>query len=291
MKQIVLVAKTTYKKMMTSKAMWFTMLFPVIILGVGYFLSVSGIDVFTMNTNNINMPKDVVDGIYKAIQVFMSVIFYLIVLTYSNVVAVEMAKDKGSKLLEFTFSSIKAEKYFIGKLIGVIFVLFTNLLIWIVAISALIMSNGIFKSLLSYLAFDKIFIYLLFFILGVILYLVIAAMLGVMVVNVEDANKAASPIVLICVVGYIVSFMDLGNLWNKVLSIVPFTSPFAIPKEIFSQNSDILVIILSLVVMLVFTILTTILTGKLYKKLALNYSKVTGFLGKISSAFFGKKKL
>ncbi|MRT52135.1 ABC transporter permease, partial [Xylella fastidiosa subsp. multiplex] len=52
--------------------------------------------------------------------------------TYSAITAQEIAADKGTKIMEVIFSSTTPRKYFNGKIYGVVLVIVTQLLVYLV---------------------------------------------------------------------------------------------------------------------------------------------------------------
>jgi len=57
---------------------------------------------------------------------------YMILVTYSSITATEIASEKGTKIMEIIFSSTTASKYFLGKILGVLLVILTQLVVYVV---------------------------------------------------------------------------------------------------------------------------------------------------------------
>ena len=51
---------------------------------------------------------------------------YMILITYASVTAQEVASEKGTKIMEVVFSSIRATHYFYARMIGLFGVIFTH---------------------------------------------------------------------------------------------------------------------------------------------------------------------
>ncbi len=109
---------------------------------------------------------------------------YMVLITYSSVTAQEIASEKGTKVMEIIFSSTKASKYFVGKILGVFGVILTQIVVYIVGgygffqiamhldnIKQLITDN---QSLVNGVIKNMLGINLLFVFLGVIIYTIIS---------------------------------------------------------------------------------------------------------------------
>ncbi|HBG90687.1 MAG TPA: ABC transporter permease, partial [Lactobacillus acetotolerans] len=59
-------------------------------------------------------------------------VMYFILTTYASITAQEIASEKGSKIMEIIFSSMKAIRYFYGKILAVFCVIITHLAIYFV---------------------------------------------------------------------------------------------------------------------------------------------------------------
>ncbi len=59
-------------------------------------------------------------------------VMYFILTTYASITAQEIASEKGSKIMEIIFSSMKAIRYFYGKILAVFFLIMTHLAIYFI---------------------------------------------------------------------------------------------------------------------------------------------------------------
>lgn len=226
-----------------------------------------------------------------ALSSFLSIVFYMICITYTSILATEIAKEKGSKLLEFIFSSIDATHFFLGKMLGVFLVVITNLVLWAVGgfLALTIISRDLAR-LIPYIKIppiDLVLILITWF-LGICVYLSIAGMLGAMVHKVEDASKAASPVIFTGVIFYILSFMNLSENVTRILSFIPFSAPFIIPKLILKGEADYILVSIAIIILILATLTVVTIAIKNYKKLALNYNESEIF--KKITQIFGRGK-
>ncbi|KRM97380.1 ABC transporter, permease [Liquorilactobacillus aquaticus DSM 21051] len=215
---------------------------------------------------------------------FMLLLFimYFILITYTSATAQEIAAEKGTKIMEMIFSSMTAQKYFYGKIGGIFCVIATQILIYILGGSILYslaprfeFSKQIFNDNKTFI--DKIIanlgsLNLIYVIAGVVLFTVLAALCGALVVRPEDATKATQPALYIVMVGFFGALM-LGqnptNIIVEVLSFVPFLSSFFMPIRIIDGSAGTVQVIISLLILLASTFGLTFYVGKIYSGLIL----------------------
>ncbi|WP_367334210.1 ABC transporter permease [Lentilactobacillus sp.] len=213
------------------------------------------------------------------ILVFM---IYMILVTYSSVTAQEIASEKGTKVMEIIFSSTKASKYFVGKILGVFGVILTQILVYLVGgygffqiamhldnIKTIIVDN---RSLVNAIIGNMLNVNLLFVFLGVIIYTIISAFSGALVAKAEDAPKAAQPAIYLSMIAFFLTMPFQSNsdaLIAKILSYVPFFSSYFMPMRIINGNASGMEISISLAILVVSIGLLTWYIGQIYEGLIL----------------------
>ena len=216
-------------------------------------------------------------------------IMYFVLIFYSQIIMQDIAIEKGSKMLEFIFSSVRAGTYMAGKIFGTILAMLVHFGIYVILglvgfavikftglydkISSMLDLNisDLFKGINTNLVFEIV----LFMILGLILYIILSAMLGSLVQKQEDAGKMATPIMLIIMFCYFISTSFVGsepNLFIKILSYIPFLSTFFMPMRLIYENASLFQGMISLIILLVGIVLMYIIAARVYKKNILNYS-------------------
>lgn len=207
---------------------------------------------------------------------------YMVLITYSSVTAQEIASEKGTKVMEIIFSSTKASKYFVGKILGVFGVILTQIVVYIVGgygffqiamhldnIKQLITDN---QSLVNGVIKNMLGINLLFVFLGVIIYTIISAFSGALVAKAEDAPKAAQPAIYLSMIAFFLTMPFQSNsdaLISKILSYVPFFSSYFMPMRIINDNASGTEIGLSLLILVASIGLLTWYIGQIYEGLIL----------------------
>lgn len=207
---------------------------------------------------------------------------YIILITYSSITAQEIASDKGTKIMEIIFSSTTATSYFVGKITGILLVIVTQIVIYLLGgwvVYAIAMSNAGIKALVTAQStlisgvFHNIFnLTLLYLFLGVVIYTLLAAYSGALVAKAEDASKAAQPVVMLGMLGFFAAFPFQNNLDAvavKILSYVPFFSSYFMPLRIINGNVGWGEQLGSLVILLAAIAIFALAIGKQYQRLML----------------------
>ena len=202
---------------------------------------------------------------------------YMILITYASVTAQEVASEKGTKIMEVVFSSIRASHYFYARMIALLLVILTHIGIYVVGGLAAIL---LFKDL-PFLANSGILNHLgeaftvntlLFVLVSLFMYVVLAAFLGSMVSRPEDAGKALSPLMILIIAGF-VGVTSLGaagdNLVLKIGSYIPFISTFFMPFRAINGYASGLEAWISLAITVVFAVTATAFIGRMYASLVL----------------------
>lgn len=227
------------------------------------------------------------------VQYFVSfgatILLMLIILTYAQIIAQEIASEKGTRIMEVILSSTTAQTHYFGKIFGVLMVALTQIAVYVVAFAlsfTQIKKLDIVKQALEGVSLEKIFgsflvFMLLFVILGVLLYSVLAALCGSLVNKAEDATKAALPVTYLSMGGYMLALImgstDPNNIIIRVTSYVPFLSSYIMPVRLANEAATTSNAVISVIIMAVFTVGLMMFSASLYKSNVLVYSE-GGFL-------------
>ena len=217
----------------------------------------------------------------KMVQTFaaagLGFFLYMILITYASVTAQEVASEKGTKIMEVVFSSIRASHYFYARMIALLLVILTHIGIYVVGgLGAIlffkdmpILANS---GILSHLGEAFSVNTLLFVLVSLFMYVVLAAFLGSMVSRPEDSGKALSPLMLLIMVGFI-GVTALGtsgdNLILKIGSYIPFVSTFFMPFRAINGYANGLEAWISLAKTVIFAVTATAFIGRMYASLVL----------------------
>lgn len=210
----------------------------------------------------------------------ISIAIFMFIMTYSSIIAEEIASEKGTRIMEVILSSVDSTTHFFGKLTAIFFICLTQigfyLLMGVVAFQFDIVKNllpegiDIFQTLRAVIGVS-----MYYFVMGIFLYAVIAAFLGSLVSKIEDVSKAVSPIVFIALIGFYGGMFALVNTTHPIIKIgshIPLFTPFIMPFRIAAETVGTSEIGISMVVMFVFTVLITFVSMMLYRSNVLIYS-------------------
>ena len=202
---------------------------------------------------------------------------YMILITYASVTAQEVASEKGTKIMEVVFSSIRASHYFYARMIALLLVILTHIGIYVVGgLGAIfffkdmpiLANSGILNHLGEAFSINT----LLFVLVSLFMYVVLAAFLGSMVSRPEDSGKALSPLMLLIMVGFIgVTVLGTSgdNLILKIGSYIPFVSTFFMPFRAINGYANGLEAWISLAITVIFAVTATAFIGRMYASLVL----------------------
>lgn len=217
----------------------------------------------------------------KMVQTFaaagLGFFLYMILITYASVTAQEVASEKGTKIMEVVFSSIRASHYFYARMIALLLVILTHIGIYVVGgLGAILFfkdmpilaNSGILNHLGEAFSLNT----LLFILVSLFMYVVLAAFLGSMVSRPEDSGKALSPLMLLIMVGFIgVTVLGTSgdNLILKIGSYIPFVSTFFMPFRAINGYANGLEAWISLAITVIFAVTATAFIGRMYASLVL----------------------
>ena len=212
----------------------------------------------------------------------LGMLLYMILIFYSSITAQEVASEKGTKIMEVVFSSIKATDYFFARMLGLFGVIFTHIFVYVVGLVAvwifradipvvkdiLAPNSPITQHLAEAISLNTVF----FIILGIFMYVVLSAFLGSTVARPEDSGKAISPLMMLVIFSFL-GVTTLGSAGDvfllKIGSYIPFISTFFMPFRTINGYATGLESWGSLGIAVLFTIVGTVLIARIYASLIL----------------------
>ena len=235
---------------------------------------------------NGKMKNDGGDSGTQFILSFLTtIIMFVFIVSYSSIIAQEIASEKGTRIMEVLLSSMKAKTHYYGKLLGVLLVALTQLLIYGVAIVLgyrQFKDMDMVKDLLSNVSIKALlgsgaFVIITFMLVGLFLYAVLSALCGSLVSKPEDTAKAIQPVTYLSMIGYMLSLIlgtsDPTNVIIKVTSYIPYLSSYSMPLRLASGTVALSSAFVSLAILVLFTIFLTLFSAQLYKSNVLVYSE------------------
>ena len=214
-----------------------------------------------------------------------TIILFIIILTYAQIIAQEIASEKGTRIMEVILSSTTAQKHFYGKLTGVLLGAVTQMALYGVIFGVgfnQFKNMDIVKNALDGISLDSIFgpflwYSLLFMFFGILIFAVLAALCGSLVNKAEDTAKAILPVTYLSLGGYMLGLIlgasDPNNIVIRITSYIPFLSSYIMPVRLANETVDASGAMVSLVILIVVTFVLMFLSANMYKSNVLVYSE------------------
>ncbi|EAC4330509.1 TPA: ABC transporter permease [Listeria monocytogenes] len=229
------------------------------------------------NNQLTNHEKDVM----SAAVLILTLVIFIFVMSYANIVASEIATEKGTRIMEVILSSVSATTHLFAKLTAIIFMLLTQIGFYIIC-GAIVLIAGrnteMVQNVLDQIAVFPAYylvLNLLFVFLGLLLYILLAAMIGSMVPNVETVAQFIYPMTILAIIGYwgsIAAANAPDNMLVIIGSYIPTFSPMMMLARMDLLSVSTIGIFSSLAILLVSVVGAFFLTVRLYQGNVLLYS-------------------
>ena len=162
-------------------------------------------------------------------------VIYFGVLMYATMIAMEVATEKTSRVMEILISSVPPITQMFAKILGVALLSLTQMILFFgvgyVSIKRNLadMDEGFFAIFgFGNMNISTIIYAIIFAMLGYLLYATLAACLGSVVSKVEDVQQMISPMTMLVVIAFMIAMFGLGNpsaSYITITSFIPFFSP------------------------------------------------------------------
>lgn len=249
-------------------------------------LKVLGIDVNDVhNAYNVTITSDVeVIGKDSSQGFFISYVFmfmmYTLILFFGQTVATSVAREKDSRTMELLITSTKPKTLILGKVfaLGTVGII-QMALILITAYIGFVINKGNYPEVILMMMKDSmnlptLFVYIVFSVVGYMLYLFIFAALGSLVSKVEDVGSSVAPITFLFVAAFLIASISLQmpqSALAKISSFIPFSALFTMPIRYLLTTVPFVQMLISLALMIGTTYLIAKLSIYIYRYGSLNY--------------------
>ncbi|MFP3358589.1 ABC transporter permease [Planococcus sp. SIMBA_143] len=162
-------------------------------------------------------------------------VIYIAVIYYPNMIAMEVANEKSSRVMEILISSVSPVKHMFAKIAGIGSLGILQMMIFALAGYLAIQSSGsdLTEGVFSVMGFSEVkfstfFYAILFFLLGYFLYAVLAALLGSLVSRTEDVQQLMLPMMILIIIASFIAFSGISMPeagYVTVASYIPFFAP------------------------------------------------------------------
>jgi ABC-2 type transport system permease protein len=226
-------------------------------------------------------------------------IIYFSVILYANMIAMEVATEKSSRVMEILISSVSPVKQMFAKILGIGLLSLTQLAAQIligyfsVKQNLSTLEGGFFEVFgFNNLPVMTIIYAVIFFILGYFLYATLAAFLGSLVSRIEDVQQMITPMTMLVVAGFMLAMFGLGNpeaSFVKITSFIPFFSPMLMFLRVGMLSIPVWEVSLSIFILVGTIVLLGIFGAKVYRGGVLMYGKSNSFRDVKKALQLGKK--
>ncbi|MGH7593684.1 MAG: ABC transporter permease, partial [Gemmatimonadales bacterium] len=219
---------------------------------------------------------------------FMGFLLYMTILIYGQQTLTSVIEEKTTRIMEVLVSSLRPFEMLLGKILGVGLTGLLQLTIWVGSVFVVTSERAHLAGLLHIsadamqqlpipsMSADLLAVFLLYFVLGFLLYGSLYAAVGSMFNTVQEAQQVATSITVIIMVGFFALFAVIkdptGGL-GVTMSFIPFFSPFVMPARWSLTTVPPIELVVSVVLSLAALLAVTWLAGRIYRTGILMYGK------------------
>src|SRR6266513_96104 len=210
---------------------------------------------------------------------FMGIILYTAILLYGINVMSSVLEEKTTRIVEVLVSSLRPFQLMLGKVLGVGAVSILQFLIWGVSARVLFAHRPGFLTGGDVGEADQIFqvphvsgataaVFITYFLGGFFLYSAMFAAVGAISSSEQEARQAQQPISWLLVLSFVSMFgmlNDPASAFAVTLSLVPFSSPIAMPVRWAAGNLPTYELALSLGILGVSIVAVTWIAARIYR--------------------------
>lgn len=209
----------------------------------------------------------------------MSIVLFYAIYFFAYQVSSSIATEKTSKIMETLVTSTSPKTIVLGKTIGIgiVGLLQLSLIIGIALISAnAFLDKELLEAILDISTITPYLgaMTLIYFILGYFTYALLYALTGSIISKPEDIQSANTPVALLAVVGFYLSYFTMTNPTselNAFASLFPISSPFCMPFRIMMGLASGVDVAISIVILIVTILIIARVAIKIYSNAILNY--------------------
>ncbi|WML57243.1 ABC transporter permease [Neobacillus sp. PS2-9] len=214
-------------------------------------------------------------------------IIYFSVIMYANMIAMEVATEKSSRVMEILISSVSPIKQMFAKIIGIGLLSLTQLAAFLIVGYYSLSKNmdslkdgffGVYG--FEDIPFETVIYAVIFFILGYFLYATLAAFLGSLVSRIEDVQQMITPMTLLVVGGFMIAMFGLGKPdapFITITSYIPFFTPMIMFLRVGMLTIPLWEALLGISILVVTIAVLAIFGARVYRGGVLMYGQSNSF--------------
>lgn len=214
----------------------------------------------------------------------MSIVLFYAIYFCAYQVSSSITTEKTSKIMETLVTSTSPRTIVLGKTLGIGLVGLLQMIA--IVVTALISANAFLDEELISAVLDMSnitpylgIITIIYFILGYFTYALLYALTGSTVSKPEDIQSANSPIAILAVVGFYLSYFTMMNPTselNTFAALFPISSPFCMPFRIMMGIASVGEVAISIIILLITILIIAKVAIKIYSSAILNYGTKMG---------------
>ncbi|WP_313799190.1 ABC transporter permease [Cytobacillus sp.] len=214
-------------------------------------------------------------------------VIYFAVIMYANMIAMEVATEKSSRVMEILISSVSPIKQMFAKILGIALLSLTQMAAFLligyffVKQNLETMEGGFFEFFgFGDIPVQTIIYAVVFFILGYFLYATLAAFLGSLVSRIEDVQQMITPMTILIIAGFMIAMVGLGQpetTFITITSYIPFFTPMLMFMRVGMLTLPAWEPLLGIVILLITIVVLAIFGARVYKGGVLMYGKTNSF--------------
>ena len=210
-----------------------------------------------------------------ALGYFMVLMVYFAVVLFSTAVMRGVLEEKKDKIVEVLMSSVKAQQFMVGKVIGIGGASLLQMLVW-VGFGALALHyapeiaarfNSVAPNLPNIpLSVGLAFVF--FFATGFMLYAAMFGAAGAIATNDQEANQLQFPVTIPLLIGMFMAYSVVVNADSAMAvagTLIPFTAPIVIPFRSVMTDIPMAQYVLSAVIMIITVVAVLWAAAKIYR--------------------------
>ncbi|MFD2705537.1 ABC transporter permease [Salibacterium lacus] len=219
----------------------------------------------------------------RGIVYVMLFLLYLSVIMYGNMIAMDVANEKSSRVMEILVSSVSPVTQMFAKIAGIALLGLTQFGIILAAGYVMLQTNqnqltgGVFQYFGLQHAEAGTFIYaIIFFLLGYLLYATMSATIGSLVSRTEEVNQLMAPLIYLIMIAFFIAIFGLNapdNMLVTVTSFIPFFAPMIMFLRVTMLEVPIWETALSFGLLIGTILLLAVAGARVYKGGVLLYGK------------------
>lgn len=238
--------------------------------------------------SNENGDEELTDAINSVVAYAGTILIFIFVMIYGQWVSQGVVEEKSSRIMEIMLNAATPRDLLAGKVIGIMvsaLIQFVPMMLTLGIVASLqkqigslfgVPEEDLFNIDLGAIAWSTAGWFLLYFMLGYLLFGAMYAGIGSLVSRQEEVATAVAPMTTVMMVGYFAALLSLSNpdgMIARIFFIFPGTAPFVALLRLVAGNPEWWEIALSIGLLLVAIVLAMIFAARLYRVGVLMYGQ------------------